>query len=277
MYYKNRSVLLASKHQKEQAIAKVFWDRLLCRLDVYDFDTDQFGTFTGEIARKLNPYDTCVLKAKSAAEQYGYDLSLASEGSFGPDPAFPFIPRDHEIMVFLDRKNNWVIAEQYTSPKTNYSMMTITRHTELDEFLEKAGFPEHAVTLQKNSDKSLLAKGIRDMKALEHALALGFQNENELFLATDMRAMMNPTRMEIIAELAHKLAARIATLCVRCASPGFGFKLTQGTLPCAHCGFSTSLFEKEVWGCIVCDHKEYKIRRDGLLKADPTYCYYCNP
>ncbi|MFT4060715.1 MAG: Na+/H+ antiporter NhaA [Legionella sp.] len=26
-----------------------------------------------------------------------------------------------------------------------------------------------------------------------------------------------------------------------------------------------------------CEHQEHKTRRDGLLKADPTYCNYCNP
>lgn len=277
MYYRNRSILLASKHQKEQAIAEVFFHKLSCTLVECEFDTDQFGTFTGEVARTLSPYNTCILKAERAAEHYGYDLSIASEGSFGPHPAFPFIPSDHEIMVFLDRQNNWVISEQYITPKTNYAMLTITRQTKLDDFLQKVGFPEHALTLQNHSDKSVLAKGIRDIKSLEQAITLGFQHEKELFLATDMRAMMNPTRMEVIAELAEKLALRIDTACPQCACPGFGFKSTKGLLPCALCGAHTSLYEAEVFGCIACEYQEDKRRRDGLLKADPSYCDYCNP
>lgn len=277
MHYRNQSVLLASKHEKEKAIADVFFDKFSCIVDVREFDTDQFGTFTGEIARELSPYDACVLKARRAAEHYGYNLAIASEGSFGPHPAFPLISSDHEVMVFLDRKNNWVIAEQYTTPKTNYRMMTITPQTDLGDFLEKSGFPEHALTLQTNRDKTVLAKGIRDIETLKHALAIGFQHENELFIATDMRAMMNPTRMNVIAELAVKLTLRIATLCIKCTCPGFGFKSTRGKMPCSLCGSSTAFYQEEVWGCIACEHQEYKMRRDGLVTADPTYCDYCNP
>ncbi len=277
MDYYNKSVLLASKHEKEKAIAEVFFNKLSCTLDVHEFDTDQFGTFTGEIARILSPYDTCILKARRAAEHYGYDLAIASEGSFGPHPAFPFIPSDHEIMVFLDRKNNWVIAEQYTTPKTNYRMMTITPKTELKDFLEKASFPEHALTLQTNGDKRVIAKGIRDIEALQTALALGFQHENELFLATDMRAMMNPLRMQAISVLAEKLVHRIQCCCPNCATPGFGFKKTSGILSCNECSSPTSLYQHEVWGCIQCDYQETHPRKDGLEAAEPQYCDYCNP
>lgn len=277
MHYQNQSVLLASKHEKEKAIAKVFLDKLSCKLDVNDFDTDQFGTFTGEIARPLSPYDTCVLKAKRAAEYYDYDLVVASEGSFGAHPAFPFIPSGHEIMVFLDRHNNWIIAEHYTTLKTNYRMITITPDTKLDDFLEKAGFPEHALTLQQNSDKRVIAKGVRDIETLHAALALGFQHENELFLATDMRAMMNPLRMQAISILAEKLAHRILCCCPNCCAPGFGFKKTSSALPCSQCASPSSLYQHEIWGCIQCDYQETRPRQDGLKAAEPQYCDYCNP
>jgi hypothetical protein len=277
MYYANRKILLASKHEKEKAIAKAFAARFSCTLDVHDFDTDKFGTFTGEISRKLSPYDTCVLKAKTAAENYDYDLSIASEGSFGPHPAFPFIPIDNEIMVFIDRKNNWIIAEEITSSKTNYDMITINPKSEIESFLDKVGFPEHALTIQTNTNKLVISKGIRDKKLLDKAIQHGFKYEKELFIATDMRAMMNPTRMELITELADKLSSRIATICPSCTCPGFGLCSTIGSLPCASCGANTNFYEGEIWGCINCSHKDFKKRRDGLLTADPSYCNYCNP
>ncbi|BCA94278.1 hypothetical protein TUM19329_06390 [Legionella antarctica] len=277
MYYKDQSVLLASKHEKEQAIAKPFMNKLSCTLKVRDFDTDQFGTFTGEIARTLSPYQTCLLKAKTAAEHFDCVLAVASEGSFGPHPAFPLLPSAHELMVFIDREHNWVIAEQSVSPKTNYAMITINEQTEIDSFLKRAQFPPHALIVQANSDNRVVAKGINDIDTLIHHLTIGFKTEKELLLATDMRAMMNPTRMEGIAELAEKLALRIATLCVQCTCPGFGFKATRGKLPCSLCGSPTSFYEEEVWGCIRCDHQEYKMRHDGLFTADSTHCDYCNP
>jgi hypothetical protein len=120
-------------------------------------------------------------------------------------------------------------------------------------------------------------KGIRDMNTLDMALKTGFQQDQQLLLATDMRAMMNPTRMKILAELAHKLSLRIAQSCPACLTPGFGFKTTEGNLPCSLCGSLTTFYHREVWGCIVCSHQVLQPRRDSLIKADPTYCNYCNP
>ena len=277
MYYKHESVLLASKHQKEKAIAEVFFNKLSFTLCVQDFDTDQFGTFTGDIPRTLSPYDTCVLKARAAMAHYSYELGLASEGSFGPHPAIPFVPSAHEIMVFVDRKNEWTIAEELLCLKTNYNNILVNKETPLDEFLKQVGFPEHALILQTNTSKTVIAKGIRDLDTLHAALDQGFKKDNPLFLATDMRAMMNPTRMGTLKELADKLATRIATCCPKCEVPGFGFKKTQGNLPCSLCNASTSFYKQEVWGCIQCHYQEHHSRKDGLQEADPSHCDYCNP
>lgn len=275
--YKNQDVLLASMHKKEQVIAPPFRKRLSCTLQVPAFDTDQFGTFTGEIPYKLSPYETCLLKAKTIAKYYNYPLAVASEGSFGGHPASSFVPVNHELMVFVDNMRGWIIAEQLVSQKTNYTMLTVNKDTGLDAFLKRALFPSHALILQTTSDKRILAQGINNFELLTHYLTLGFKTEEELHLSTDMRAMMNPTRMAVIAELADKLTQRIACLCPRCKCPGFGFKFTRGALPCALCSLPTSFYEEEVWGCICCDHQECKKRRDGLLKAESGQCNYCNP
>tara|TARA_R110000868_G_scaffold285407_2_gene545888 strand:- start:1480 stop:2313 length:834 start_codon:yes stop_codon:yes gene_type:complete len=277
VYYKNQRVLLASKHKKEKAIADVFFNQLECHVCVEDFDTDKFGTFTGEIERPLTPYETCILKARHAGEQFNYNLSVASEGSFGPHPSSPFIPSAHEIMVFIDKINDWIIAEQLVSHKTNYAMITVDKSTELSVFLKCVGFPKHALVLQTKSTHALVIKGIRTSSCLSSALKQGFQADPYLLLSTDMRAMMNPTRMDVLSELADKLAVRIGEHCPTCKTPGFGFKSTKGKLPCSICGLFTSLHEKEVWGCIQCDYYEARPRRDGLTGADPGCCNGCNP
>ncbi len=277
MHYERQTVLLASKHEKEKAIAAPFFKHLACTLAIEAFDTDQFGTFTGEIARLASPYESCLLKAKTAAELYGYDLAIASEGSFGPHPSLPFMASAHEIMLFVDRLHNWVIAEQLMTPNTNYAMITIDRSSDLRPFLEQVKFPAHALTLQTNPSQPPLAKGIRQMSDLQTQLNRGFAQHPQLLLATDMRAMMNPTRMEVLAELADKLAIRIATVCPACQTPGFGFKSTEGQLPCSDCGAPTSWYAREAWGCIECDAQTYKSRQDNLAMADPIYCPFCNP
>jgi hypothetical protein len=277
MHYNNERVLLASKHEKERVIGPVFFDKLGCEIYTSDFDTDQFGTFTGEIPRAQNAYETCVLKAKSAAIAADCFFSIASEGSFGPHPSMPFFASDHEIMVFVDLKNNWVIAEQLVTQKTNYKMLKLHPGIEIESFLQSVQFSSHAVTLQVNDTKEVIGKGIQDASLLNHLITTGFTKGDELLLATDMRAMVNPMRMEALSLLAEKLAARILTCCPSCGAPGFGFISTTETLSCSLCDGPTSMHRFEVWGCVACEKKEKKPRHDNLEQADPTYCNYCNP
>ena len=277
MNYIDKVVLLASKHSKEQAIGPVLRQTLGCHLRVEDIDTDLFGTFTGEIPRTASAYDTCILKANYAAHEKNYALSIASEGSFGPHPSNPFIPHAHEIMVFVDLENDWIIGEQLRTPNTNYNVMTIDKKTLLTPFLTSARFPSHALTLQSADRQHLIAKGIQDPHQLQALLTEGFNQYSELFIATDMRAMMNPTRMQTIGELAEKLATRINTQCASCGVPGFGFKSVSGHLPCSLCGHETAMYQHEEWGCIQCNYLEQHPRKDRLIVADPTHCDYCNP
>jgi len=275
--YKDKQVLLASMHKKEQAIAPVFQQQLGCCLCLEAFDTDQFGTFTGEIARNLNAYDTCVLKAKRAALENNYLLSIASEGSFGPHPANPFLASAHEIMVFVDLEHDWVFSEQLVTTQTNYQSLVINDKTDITAFLKAVQFPEHALTLQSYPARSLLAKGITELNQLQELLTSNFAKMPQLYLGTDMRAMHNPTRMTTLAELAQNLAKRILTPCEACLAPGFGQTGTVGFLPCELCGGDTSRHALEVWACVQCDFKINKPRSDGLQTSEATYCLQCNP
>ena len=277
MHYQNKRVLLASKHEKERAIRPAFLNKLGCEIYTSNFDTDQFGTFTGEIPRAHSAYETCVLKAKSAAIAADCSFSIASEGSFGPHPSLPFFASDHEIMVFVDLENDWIIADQLLTPKTNYKMLTLDADTEIDSFLESVQFPSHAVTLQVPHTKEILGKGIQELALLKQLITTGFSKGDQLLLATDMRAMMNPTRMEALSLLAEKLAVRISTCCPACCTPGFGFISTADYLSCSVCDGPTTMHRFEIWGCISCDMKEKKPRHDNLEEAEPTYCNYCNP
>jgi len=49
-------------------------------------DTDQFGTFTGEVARTGAPADAARAKARLAMSVTGLPYGLASEASYGPLP-----------------------------------------------------------------------------------------------------------------------------------------------------------------------------------------------
>lgn len=277
--YKNKQVILATKHQKEDSIRPPFESELGCRIDVpFQYDTDQFGTFTGEIPRKLSAYETLVQKAKIAAQQFGYEYAIANEGSFGPHPQLYFAPGDTELMAFIDLKNDLIISEFEISTATNYGHLDITLQDNYEDFLVGAKFPSHALIVRSLDHKnSFLEKGIRELEQLKYAIQNAFKYNHTVRLETDMRAMMNPLRMKVIKVLATKLVRRIQQKCLRCNTPGFGAVSTEGHLACEVCGTETELYAQKVISCLKCDYKIYQRREDGRLNAEQQYCSYCNP
>ena len=278
--YAKQKILLATKHQKEQAIAPIFLNELDAKIIVSDnFDTDQFGTFSGEIKRERSPQETCIQKAKQAALLYDFDYVIASEGSFGPHPHWYFVPADIEIMAFVDLKNDLVITEQIISENTNYSYKEITINDEYEAFLKEMAFPTHGLVLRDLTDDKIIAKGVQSESDLKTTL-MNFFNQNDakkVRLETDMRAMMNPTRMSVIGEVTKQLVTRLKSYCPACQSPGFGVKSVDGKLPCQCCGAASTLYRYIVQSCISCDYQEKNIREDGIEYADPSQCVYCNP
>ncbi len=66
-----------------------------------------------------------------------------------------------------------------------------------------------------------------------------------------MRALFNPSRMTVIAELANQLADRLATSCPTCTSPGWGKIGIEKGLPCEYCYQPTPLISHEIYGCVL--------------------------
>ena len=106
-----RKLLIATKHGKESVIQPLFEKELnvICHVNT-TFDTDTLGTFSGEIERPLSVMETLRKKCLLAAEEEGFDLIVASEGSFGMHPTLFFAAADDECMLFLDIKNNIEIS-----------------------------------------------------------------------------------------------------------------------------------------------------------------------
>jgi hypothetical protein len=278
MSYADKTILLATQHQKEQAIAPVFKQYLECDVCVpSDFDTDQFGTFTGEIARAGNQYEALILKAKKAAEKYQCDYVISSEGSFGPHPSFYFVPGGVEMLAFIDIKNDITIVENLVTQETNFSHYDMTAIDEPTDFLRSIYFPSHGLIIRDLNSNQILAKGIQEHSVLMQVIKQGLDNSKHIRLETDMRAHMNPTRMNNIASLAEKLVKRIISCCPACHTPGFGKILLSGNLCCEACGTPTELFKRKVLNCLKCDFKSYLAREDGLFRASQQYCPYCNP
>lgn len=276
--YNNINIIVASKHKKEQAIQKLLEDAFQAKIFVPDdYDTDQFGTFTGEIPRKDTAYETVIKKAKEACRSYNFDYAIANEGSFGPHPTIYFAPADIELMSFIDIKNDIVVVETEITTETNYDHLDIKISDKYEDFLLKIKFGSHGIIVRALDDNKIIAKGINDLDYLHGILKFNFQQYQTIRLETDMRAMMNPTRMQVIHKLAMKLVDRLSNNCKRCNLPGFGKVSVTGRLLCEDCSAETELYQHKILECIRCDYQEYLPRADGLTKADPQHCPICNP
>jgi hypothetical protein len=276
--FKNRSVIIATKHRKEAAIAQVLEAQLGVKTVVPEqFDTDQFGTFSGEVERKDDPITTARVKCMKALELFGGDLVVASEGSFGTHPEVPMVQADEEWIMLLDRKNGWEIVGRALSLETNFAGRAVAEYEELEGFAQEAGFPDHGLILRdKENSIAQLHKGIQDWDILKEVFEKMRKEYGSIWVETDMRALYNPTRMNVIGQATQNLVERIKSLCPQCAAPGFWIHNVERGLPCAQCGAPTHGISRFIWSCQQCGHHEARPNPDKTVE-DPMYCFQCNP
>ncbi len=275
----NRKLVIATMHQKEQAIQPILEANLGCICCLPEnFNTDLLGTFSGEIERTDDPIATARKKCQLAMDLTNTDIAVASEGSFGPHPSYFFIHADDEFLLLLDRKNNLEIVVRELSLETNFNGGFVSDEIELKEFTERAKFPSHGLILRK-SDIELIdvSKGITTWEELLTKYTLLKEKYGKVYIETDMRAMYNPTRMEVIRKLTQKLVDKINSKCPNCSTPGFGVTDVKMGLPCQQCSFPTSSIKSHVYSCTVCDHSEEKLFPNGKLNEEPMFCDRCNP
>lgn len=277
--FDGRDILIATKHNKEKVIAPLLEKVLKVNCITPDgFDTDIFGTFSGEVDRKNDPLTTAREKCLQAMKLYNCDLAIASEGSFGPHPEMFFIPADDEIIVLIDNKNNLEIKARHLSTETNFSGKAISSESELKSFAKSAMFPSHGLIIKKaKDDHSEVVKGIVDEATLGSVYKHFLLNYGTVFVETDMRAMYNPTRMLNIEKAAQKLVEMASSLCPQCQTPGFSIQEVKPGLPCSLCGLPTRSTLSYIYKCQCCTFEEEKKYPNNKLQEDPMYCDNCNP
>lgn len=277
--FKGRNLVIATKHEKEKVIAPILEKELGVKCFVaLDLDTDELGTFTGEVERKDDPITTARKKCLLAMEITGCDLAIASEGSFGPHPSIFFAHANDEILLLIDKKNDLEIVVREISTETNFNGSEIKTVMELQEFADNSKFPSHGLIIRKaNSDFSDIVKGITNIEQLKNTFNYFISNYGRAFVETDMRAMYNPTRMNVIEKASTQLAKKINSLCPSCNIPGFGITDSKKGLPCDLCNFPTRSTLSYLYTCQKCNHIEEEQFPNGKKKEDPMYCDICNP
>jgi hypothetical protein len=276
--YAGASFALLTKHGKERAIAPRFAEELGATVTMTDsFDTDTLGTFTREIPRFGNQLDAARKKAELAIELTGCPLGLGSEGSFTPGP-FGLGSFNLEVITLVDRQRNLVITGAIRQPG-HHASGTFDSWNAITEFAEKAKFPSHALVLRPDDENhDHICKGLTDLEGLRTAYdeCCALSKVGAVFAESDLRAHLNPTRMENIGAACDDLITRMLRNCPACTAPGFGLVRLEPGLPCSWCGEPTNDWKAEEFRCVACTHIESKPRTDRQ-KADPGFCPWCNP
>ncbi len=279
--FKGRRLVVATMHGKERLIGPLLEEALGVQVVVpatSSFNTDMFGTFSGEIERTLDPLATARQKCIAACKAMNETLAVASEGSFGPHPVRMFIPADEELILLKDTQNDIEIAARITSTNTNFGGEEINTWDALKTFATNAGFPEHALILRDAKDSNQhIYKGITSWSELEEKFKSLLSIRSSVFVETDMRAHLNPTRMKIIALAIEKLIEKIDTCCPTCGSPGFDVTDVIEGLPCSVCMLPTRSIKSLIYKCKKCSHSSEKLYPKGKTKEDPMFCDNCNP
>lgn len=278
-YFNGRTIVIATMHGKERAIAPVLENALGVTCIIPElFNTDTFGTFSGEIERTESAYHTALQKCKLAMQLSGCDLAIANEGSFGAHPSIPFVHADHEIVVLLDAQNNLEIAAAEISTTTNFSGKEIRTADELLAFAAEAKFPSHGLILKAGQDD---LRGLQKGIIQKDELLIHFQNilnaYGTCYAETDMRAHLNPMRMEVIKSATFKLIEKLGELCPECGTPGLDVTEVVPGLPCELCESPTRSTLSYVYQCKRCSYSRQQLYPHGKQNESARFCDVCNP
>ena len=270
---------LATMHGKEQQIAPAFRRIAGWEIDVAQVDTDQFGSFDGEVPRTLSPKSAVLAKAKLGAEVLGLRFGIASEGTIGHHPQFPLMTSDHELIAIVDLELGHELVVSHVSAEIIAERHVLDENTNLNQIAKLCDLPNHAVNLiGTRSEWREVRKGIRtleDLAAAESELKAEV-GDLELVVESDFRAMSSPSRQRNIERCAELAAQRVATKCPGCEYLGWGLVRYEFGLECRACGFENDHLAKEgINGCLNCQLEEQFDL--GVLHAEPAQCMVCNP
>ena len=278
-WFAGRRLVIATMHGKEKVLAEPLEKAIGVHCVLPEsFNTDRFGTFSGEVERPGDADFTLRLKCQAAMEATNCDLAIGSEGSFGPHPMMPFAAVGEERLMLTDRLHGLEIGVRSLSGFTNFQHAGISDWQALQAFAKSAGFPDHGLILSGNVEgEKQVFKGLHQIDKLQSAFRSLSAASDTITVQTDMRAMHNPTRMMAIARLCNELLDRIHRICKACSRPGFGEHHYNSGLPCAWCGTPTGRVLSIETRCSYCSHIEIEFYPDGVEAADPGNCLHCNP
>lgn len=270
--------MLATMHQKDLIMKPLLEKHFGVRVEVpTNFNTDRFGTFSGEVERVGSQLEAARAKARAALEFTGADLVIASEGSFSPHPNLPLLTQQIEMVILIDDQQQHEVVGRFVSVGRLAKRQTAKSPAEVVEIATGWGFPTQGVILKTHPPRKIIVKNCTDEASLLKTAEslLGRFLVRNITVETDLRAHRCPGRWELIAKATENLIETYHSRCPQCKAPGYSLKESQPGLPCATCGLPTDQIKSELYQCAYCGYGETKTV--SAVAADPGECTWCNP
>lgn len=275
--YAGERITFATIHGKEELAREPFRRVLGAHVSAPEhLDTDQFGTFSGEIARTLTPLAAARAKAQLGMQLDGTTLGLASEGSFSG--GFGPVVEHAELLLFIDGQRAMELIETAVEASPIPGGRVVSTPPEALRYAAAAGFPRQGLIVQAlTRDGPVVRKNLNTARALEDfvTLMLDQADPGTVRVEPDYRAHLAPSRAAVVRSLAERMAARLITLCSDCGAPGFGRVRVERGLRCSACNLPTNEIAADVLECGACASSVRMPR--SATAADPRWCDYCNP
>jgi hypothetical protein len=264
-------------HGKQSIVQSIFAD-WQWQVSAIAVDTNQLGTFAGDIERTLAPPDAARAKiALAKAAMPGMDAYIASEGSFYPHPQVPLLTLNTEILVLHHPATNRWFQAAHTDYFGASGQLTTNSWHEVLAFALQLGFPEQGLILMTAEADKQHRRIVKDARHTDelHAAFEQLAAHGPVIAEPDFRAHRSPERQRHIATAARALREALESQCPQCGSPGFAKKKPIAGLPCSCCGTPTRLIKAWLYQCDVCRHEAQKAIDQPA--ADPGSCDVCNP
>lgn len=273
--YTGRVITFATMHGKEHLAHDVFRTVLGATVTAPDgLDTDQFGSFTGEIPRTLSPRAAARAKARRGMQITGNTLGLSSEGSFSS--GFGPIVENMEILLFIDDNLGLELVEGTVGVSPLPGGRPVHSVEEALTFASRVGFPEQGLIVHGTADGRMTAhKNLTRIEEVVETVDALLIDQASVVILPDYRAHKAPTRAQTIRTLCDRMARRLDSPCPHCQAPGFGHVDVELGTPCSLCGSATAVIAADIHGCGRCEHHT-RIPREHTT-ADPRWCDDCNP
>lgn len=272
--YAGHTIVFATMHGKERLAASSFADKLGAAVIAPEhLDTDQLGTFAGDIPRTLSPRMAATVKARLGMQITGLPCALASEGSFRSSLVGVHTT---EVLLFVDEERGIELIESSSGSSSLPAGRRVESVRDARAYATKIGLPEQGVILHvRRGAQATIHKTIASVATLSELVEHGLEQSATLTLLPDHRAHRSPPRAERIRRLCERMAQRLATECPVCRTPGYGIIRVERGAPCSLCGNPTAIIAADIHGCGACLREDRRPRAG--TQADPADCDHCNP